>query len=213
MLISHRYKFIYLKARKVAGTSVESYLERYCVDPKIEPTYVMTHHTNYKSDKYGIIASRMHGKKNNTWFNHKTVPEIKSDLPKDIWDNYIKICNVRSPYDMMVSWYHYQTKSKGVNKRAFKQFVSNKFTTPLLIRNKKIWSDEGKYNFEYIRFENIEEDLNLLMEKLNLPKYDVEVPFFKKSIRGNWREYYDNESKNIVYNMFKDEIEFFNYKF
>ena len=30
MIISHRHKFIYLKARKVAGTSVEVALARHC---------------------------------------------------------------------------------------------------------------------------------------------------------------------------------------
>lgn len=31
MLISHKYKFIFLKAFKVSGTSTESFLERYCL--------------------------------------------------------------------------------------------------------------------------------------------------------------------------------------
>ena len=34
MLISHICRFIYLKTRKTAGTSVEIYFEPFCVDPK-----------------------------------------------------------------------------------------------------------------------------------------------------------------------------------
>jgi hypothetical protein len=34
MLISHVCRFIFLKTLKTAGTSVEIYLEPYCVDPK-----------------------------------------------------------------------------------------------------------------------------------------------------------------------------------
>ena len=35
MIISHRHKFIYLKARKVAGTSVEVALAKHCGDADI----------------------------------------------------------------------------------------------------------------------------------------------------------------------------------
>ena len=31
MLVSHRYKFIYTKTRKTAGSSVESYFEPFCM--------------------------------------------------------------------------------------------------------------------------------------------------------------------------------------
>ena len=213
MLVSHRYKFIYLKARKVAGTTIESVLERYCVSPNDEKSYEINHDANYKNTKHGIISSRMRGKSGGGWYNHKTSFEIKRDLKENEWENYVKICNIRNPYDMVVSWFHYQTNTKGINKEKFNNFVKNNSKLSLIINNKRIWSDNNKYDFEYIRFENMEEDLNRIMKKLGLPKYEIDIPHFKKSIRGDWKEYYDEETKEIVYNLFKDEIELFNYKF
>lgn len=34
VLVSHRFQFIYIKNRKVAGTSVEAFFEKYCDEPK-----------------------------------------------------------------------------------------------------------------------------------------------------------------------------------
>jgi len=213
MLVSHRYKFIYLKPRKVAGTSVESFLERYCVSPELESTYKINEDTDFKSDEYGIIGGRMKGKGSTKWLNHKSVSEMKRDLPSNIWNEYTKICNIRNPYDMTVSWFHYNRPGNVVNKENFKNFIlkTNNLTT--LRFNKNIWSDNGKFNFEYIKFENIEEDLDNIMTKLNLPKYNFDLPKYKISRRGEWPQYYDTRSKEIVTSMFEDEINFFNYKF
>ena len=35
MIISHKYKFIFIKTRKTAGTSMEIYLSQYCDDNDI----------------------------------------------------------------------------------------------------------------------------------------------------------------------------------
>jgi len=56
MLVSHRKKFIYLKTKKTAGTSVEIYLERYCLPPD-EP-YVEAHHRPETITVDGVIGSR-----------------------------------------------------------------------------------------------------------------------------------------------------------
>ena len=39
VLVSHRYKFIYIKNRKVAGSSVESFFGKYCQNPNKEYAY------------------------------------------------------------------------------------------------------------------------------------------------------------------------------
>ena len=56
VLISHKYKFIYIKNVKVAGTSVESFFEKYCMNP--DKKYVKSERINTKISKYGIIGFR-----------------------------------------------------------------------------------------------------------------------------------------------------------
>lgn len=213
MLVSHRHKFIYLKARKVAGTSIESYLERYCMSEELEKVHQPKHASDFKKDSYGIIGARMNGNSNPKWYNHKLSSELKKDLGDDIWNNYTKICNIRNPYDMIVSWYHYQTRQNVIDKKKFNLFLNHKINQNIIKKNKEIWSYNGNFDFEYIRFENLEEDLYTIMEKLNLKNYEDNVPHFKKSNRTHWRKYYNDKSIEIVYNMFKEEINHFGYQF
>lgn len=213
MLVSHRYNFIYLKARKVAGTSVESFLQRYCLSPENEKNFIIAHDTDFTKSEYGIISGRMKGKENWNWYNHKEPIELRQQLGDNIWNNYIKICSVRNPYDMMVSWFHFMTGYQGLKKEKFTIFVKNIQSHSLILKNKNIWSEDGEFNFRYIRFENMEEDLKTIMNELNLPDYQVELPHFKKSNRAEWRDYYTIETKNIVYKLFEKEINHFNYEF
>ena len=39
VLVSHRYNFIYIKNKKVAGSSVESFFGKYCCDPSSNYLY------------------------------------------------------------------------------------------------------------------------------------------------------------------------------
>lgn len=56
VLISHIYKFIYIKNKKVAGSSVESFFGQFCYDPEIKYVFEDSQ-KNYISD-FGIISSR-----------------------------------------------------------------------------------------------------------------------------------------------------------
>ena len=56
VLVSHKYKFIYIKNVKVAGTSVESFFGKYCIDP--EKDYSYNDCINEHIDEFGILGSR-----------------------------------------------------------------------------------------------------------------------------------------------------------
>ena len=61
VLVSHKYKFIYIKNMKVAGSSVESFFGKYCQDPNKEYNY--SDIIDESIDKYGIIGARVNRKK------------------------------------------------------------------------------------------------------------------------------------------------------
>lgn len=67
VLVSHIYKFIYIKNMKVAGSSVESFFGKYCQDPNKEYNYNDT--IDESIDEFGIIGARLSGKKNNLGFS------------------------------------------------------------------------------------------------------------------------------------------------
>ena len=224
MLVSHLHKFIYLKSKKTAGTSVEVFLQKYCIDPnKIEDfTNLVKSNKNVLNlkgketeSKYGIIGSRGRGmhRKNRIWYHHKPAEDIKNEIGKDIFNNYLKICNIRNPYDLAVSMYEWKKNQSNI-KESFDEFLLDLKWQNKLKSNIDIWSINGKYDFKYIRFENLEEDLSNVLKDLNIKEDQVILPHYKKMNRSNYREYYKNqESIDIISKIYKKEIELFNYNF
>ena len=205
VLVSHEYKFIYIKNKKVAGSSVESFFGKYCIDPKKD--YQYKDGINEHIDNFGIIGSRTSGcKDSDKWKNHKKAKDIKNDLGKEKFDEYLKFCVIRNPYDKMVSLYFYQRSNL-----SFKEFVKINDCNNL---NLHFINGKSVCNY-FIRYEYLEEDIITLCKKLKIDSYDLSfLPKHKSEFRKNkkhWSEYYDNETKKIVYNKHKEEFELFHY--
>ncbi len=215
MLVSHNYKFIFIKTRKTASTSTEAFLERFCVDPSIMEAYVPEHSADEVENEFGIIGSRWRGKVGKrTWFNHKPVSEIKRDLGEALFNSYYKVCNIRNPYDLAVSYYHFMG-NKEIDKLRFEAFVRNSSTIHTLKTNTNLWSDNGVYDFDYIRMESLQSDLITFLDKIGCrSKSSFSLPHFKKSIgRCDYRDYYNPTSRKAVEQIYGKEIELFSYKF
>ena len=213
MLVSHRYKFIYLKARKVAGTSTEAFFEKYCRSIQEENTYKHRHASDEYVSQYGIIGTRMNGNKGTgTWYNHKPISEIISDLGEDKYLQYYKICNVRNPFDMSVSLYHDLGGTK-VDKQMFFKFLKRKDVLRLLQCNKDMWSIHDNEDFCYIRFEQIDQDLLNCCKKVGIIPLGQLPEYKKNNHRKNYQLYFNEDSINIIEKLFKDEINYFNYKY
>ena len=106
----------------------------------------------------------------------------------------------------MVSRYYWNQ-----SKLSFKEFVKINGRN-----NLNIHSINGKSVCDYfIRYEYLEEDIKTLCKKLKIDSYDISLlPSHKSTQRQNkkhWSEYYDDETKNIVYNKHKKEFELFGY--
>jgi hypothetical protein len=213
MLVSHKYKFIFLKAKKVSGTSTEAFLERYCLSDEQEKIHKHTHEVSEQESEYGIIGNRV-TQIYDKWYNHKPALELKRDIGDDIWNNYKKICNIRNPFDIAVSYYCRQHPMPA-NKQMFEKFLKDPETIKYLLTNKAIWSINGEFSHDfYIRQENLEEDLSSLIKELNLPFYDLDIPTYKmKHKRPHYSAYYSFKSRNIIETYFKEELKYFGYKF
>lgn len=207
VLISHLYKFIYIKNVKVAGTSIEAYFEKYCVDPSVE--HIVQHEIDTTISKYGIIGNRENGKKNK-YYNHMSAEEIKKYIGNDIFNSYLKFCVIRNPYDKMVSLYNMKINRKEYN-GSFNDFVKSHNCI-----NYNRYYINGKSCIDYyIRFEYLHEDLEKICKKLNI-KYDInKLPKFKNNYRkdNDYKKYYNEELKQIVYNKHKKEFELFGYEY
>jgi hypothetical protein len=203
VIVSHRYNFIYIKNKKVAGSSVESFFGQFCINPL--KSYNFKDLIDESISKYGIIGCRLTGEGKN-WFSHKKAIQIREDLGNTIFDKYVKFCVIRNPYEKMVSLYYYMN-----TKMSFLEFVK-KYNC----NNVNIHSIDGKSVCDYfIRYENLKEDIIKLCKILKIKDHDISLlPHHKKSNCNKQYSYlYNKESKKIVFEKHKIEFKLFNYKF
>lgn len=182
----------------------------------------------YKSIYFGIkggktienILSNIQKKIYSAHFSypdHATAREVKSFLEKE-WNSYFKFCFVRNPFEKVVSDYIYTTRN-GRGDVSFHNFVKmikkrneKKSIVHPRIKSWDIISTERGLEMDYVgRYERIKEDAEQIFKKIGINFEDEKFPYTKNIKDYDYRDYYGEEEKNIVSNLFKEEIEYFGY--
>ena len=240
MIISHKYKYIYLKSSKTAGTSIEIALAKHCGEEDIvTPLDSYSKAFDYVTHNYHARNYRKKG-----YYHHITPDKIKRIIGPDIWNSYFKFTIVRNPWDLQVSslWWRLKAKPKEdfsyyVNKIRHNMTEWHNYVAYYKLILKKIARkdyiylggkhipilDNTRYYFDrlgkpicdyYIRYESLEEGYREVCRKVGIP-YE-KLPLTKNKIRPHskhYSQYYDEETKRIIAEYFKKEIECFGYSF
>lgn len=208
MLVSHTHKFIYIKPKKTAGTSIQEYLEPYCKKDGIIKKYVP--HSHMGAEK---------------------VIEI---VGEETWNSYLKILPVRNPWDKMVSLYFWRrNRKRPILTRIRRVYRGKPWKSPAETNDFKDFIkelfDQGKANidkhiiyvndqlpdYHYIKYESLLEDLEKLCTKLDIPWDPSVLPNKKGGIRKEkgYQQLYDDESKDWITQAYQLEIDKFGYQF
>lgn len=158
-------------------------------------------------------------------FEHKTALEKIDEMGKQRWERVYKFTSVRNPWDKVISHFHYRVETNQTNLRTkpikFKEWVkltygdkdSFYYDIPKMFMPQLDWitDHEGKILVDFIcRFENLNNDFSVVCE--NLGK-NATLPHINSSKHGNYREYYDDDTIEIIAKSFSRDIEKFGYKF
>lgn len=233
MIISHTHKFIFIKSFKTAGTSIESILSNHCsANDIVTPMNDFRHNRDEKGE---FIHKSMNAedfvKLDLPNIQHAEATIIKDMLDQNVWDEYLKFSLCRNPWDRAISYFYWERRQDPALKPKKKFY--NYLGYPMdeigqlrklfseYIRNTKIPSNDNFYSINnelcvdtIIHYESLEDDYNKICHQLGLPAN--QLPRMKGGIRKggyHYSEYYDEESKEIVAEMHKNDIRFFNYKF
>ena len=74
----------------------------------------------------------------------------------------------------------------------------------------------GKFSMDYvIRYENYENDVKYVMDKLGIKNYKLGCvrTKTKRPFKDDYRKYYNNKTKKLVAKAYKDDIKLFGYTF
>ena len=211
LVISKKNKLIFFHIPKNAGTSIstellknENYYYPWVILSKILRKFKKT--DNFFFDNFQ--------KKIHLFTSHETVSKIEEKISSQIFNNFFKFAIVRNPYSRFVSRYNYMKLTNTITELNFPDFLKKhvkKYLITdyqyqfLLNKNKKIGVDK------IIKFEKLNEEIGNLSEVINL-----DISKFKKlniSTNDNYRNYYDTNTRKIVEDYCKEDLEFFKYSF
>lgn len=160
-------------------------------------------------------------------WRHDTARRIIQRIGLRSWKKKFTFASVRNPYSRLVAQYHY-TVVPGLrcNSQAyFRQWAKAHLSAELypcrrsnVLRDRwnqvqYIRNDEGDVLVDFIvHLETIEEDMRVVCERLNIPFSGV--PHLNKElISFDYRDYYDDETVEVVGNWFREDLEQFGYDF
>lgn len=130
------------------------------------------------------------------------------------WNDYKKFCFVRNPFDRVVSLFHHRSRT---HETTFDNFVKtvdpeNRVTTSL---EAFLCDKNGEFLVDDIlKFEELSDVLPKFLTDAGISITSADIPHLNGSDdRLGYREYYNDELVETVSNLYKYEIERFDYSF
>lgn len=194
-MISHNYKFIYIFVPKSASCSIRDALSPVTntkLSVRIPYRSLIKYRKSYGVSKLGA---------------------------------YYKFSFVRNPWDRMVSRYFYEVRNeKGMenwgypstipdHSKCLKKYIKD--NEHYKKNNQLYWlvNRQGEMVLDFVgRLENIEVDFDSVCKHLNLPD-EIKMVHINKTKHRDYKEYYDEESKSMVSELCRQDIEYFDYSF
>lgn len=228
MIICHPLKIIFIKTKKVGGTSFEIALSKFCskdcvITPilkKDEATRADLGFWGPQNHEFTYVDSNLKFWSKNFKFrgkftSHNSSKYVQSRIPSEIWNSYRVVTIHRNPFDVLVSKYFFKNRNVSPDKiLPFDEWFKNK--PDMILENSKIAPMSGADAVDIVlRYECLEEDIK---HHLGDEFWSV---FSKLNSKGNLRsksskdldEFYKGYGDIVehIKRECRDEIEFFNH--
>ena len=228
MVISHKYKFIFVKTVKTAGTSIEIFLSQHCgendiltpITPHVYP-HVARNYKGFSNPITDIILKRGRGIKNtfrqwvhlNKYYSHMPARIIRRRVSPQVWNSYFKFCVERNPWDKTISHYYMIKHRSGGTLTLEDYFKKGSFC----INYPKYIDDKGNLLVDkVVKFENLEKELDVIFKHIEVPfagELGVKAKSEYRKNRKPYREVLLKEQKELIDRVFRKEIFMHSYTF
>jgi hypothetical protein len=206
MLISDSHQFIFVHIRKAAGSSIRDTLEPLSL---VKPT------DNWSKIKSRFLRTEKDYKKY-AFRQHDSITVAKRLMPPELFESYFKFAFVRNPWDRLVSEYEFirrrpdHGRHSKVMKMGFEKYIvyqSKRFDAHQI---NMLADKDGNLLMDFIgKFENLQDDWNRVTDKLGIE--NQELTHRKKAGIKDYNSYYTDESRALVSELWKRDIEAFGY--
>ena len=235
MIISHKHKFIFIKTRKTAGTSLEIALGAICGPEDVITRISMKDERERRKSYRGAQNYRMSvgyydrddwkklllQGRFKRYENHDQAGKIKSFIQPEHWKSYFKFCFERNPWDKMVS--HYFWKKEAYNLDNFSDYWEKGLAGEIVgfsetINARNQYSIDGEVVMDRIfKYEDLTGSLAAISERIGLQE-PLQMPEYKakgthRSEKTHYRDLLTEIQAKQIAEICKQEIKLLKYIF
>jgi hypothetical protein len=229
MIVSHHHRFIFVKTRKTAGTSIEIDLSRHC-GPEDVITRLPDDDEVIRNEAGGRgpqnfdriprlrytprewIRYLIRGVGAYPFAEHSRARRIRRHVGTSVWERYFTFCVERNTWDKVLSYWHYREGPEGsisLHDYIMADDLHLKSDWERYTENDRVLVDR------VIRFEHLADELRAVYRHLGL-RGEPDLPRakggFRKDRRPYWEVLTDEQSQQIA-RVFRREIDHFGYRF
>ena len=206
-MISWRHRCIFVHIPKTGGTSIEN-----LIWPGPRST----------GDLWMGFVDKYHNKYQTGGLQHLLATQIRTEVGAKVFADFYKFSTVRNPWDRAVSQF-----SSMVDRDDLRDFIGMKKGDSFkkyidLIGKKRHVQWEPQVNFlrdsngellvDHIgRFETFSESVHQVLKVIGIRV--IAIPHENATHRGPYPGYYDDESREMIANLYAADIEAFGYSF
>lgn len=216
MLLSLRYKFLFVHIAKTGGTSIRTALRWYrWKDPYHIPQYICSRISSLSHHRLACKLPR-----------HAKAIAAYEMLPRELYNELFKFAFVRNPWDLQVSSFHHIQRERPHLLGAihdFESFLKWKLDpdrpyhyivdTSIELQSDYLVDLNGNIIVDFVgRYEQLEEDFHQVCGRIGIRPPRLPHKRQAKN-RSTYQEYYTDETAQLVAEHFRRDIEMFGYAF
>lgn len=228
MIVSHRYRFIFVKTRKTAGTSLEVILSQLCgeedVVTPVDPPEAGHRPRNHRGRfdplpelrlGYGFGVTLRDLLDARRFWNHMPASRIRARLPPAVWRDYFTFTIERNPWDKTLSHFAMR-RARSPGGLDFDDYLAQGdlcFNHPAYTEP----HDPMRVMVDRVlRYETLDEELSDVLGRLGVPfqaPLGVGAKGGYRSDRRPYQDVYTPAQREIVEHAFRPEIALHGYTF
>ena len=157
---------------------------------------------------------------------HLTSKQVIKTIGKQRWEEVFKFCVVRNPWDKVVSHYKHNKKMNVTNMAAsqvsFEDWLDQTIGPnqnyhyeyrPQMFLPQVEWikNDQDEIDMDrIIRFENLSAEFKEVAEKIGI---EPNLKHLNKTYKSHYKDFYNDKTRQMVADWYKEDIEYFGYTF
>jgi hypothetical protein len=205
-LISHAYRCIFIHIPRTGGSSVET---------------VLWPGERTEADLWMGFTTPFGNRYQTGGLQHLTALHVREAVGAQTFDAYLKFAIVRNPWDKAVSQYAFMRRRPDLREllgmqqdddfRTYLRLIQSAPHVQWQPQRSFVCDERGESMIDHtLRYEEFDKSVASMLQRLGV---DAPVPHVHGAERGQTADYYDDETRAMVANHYRDDIAYFAYSF